>query len=190
MKQQKAKSAREIKIATVKSLAERITRTKTLAFTDYRGLTVNQISQLREKVKEAGGEFIVAKNSLIQRALQTTDYRLPTGAVDSSQSTVDLFTGPTATVFSYEDEIAPIKAIAESAKAIGLPSFKFGFFGQDFIDSAALESLAKIPSRPELAAKLVSALSSPIYGFVSVLSANIRNLVSVLDQAAKREVKS
>lgn len=180
MKQQKAKSAREIKIETVATLTEKIKKAKTLAFTDYRGLTVNQISQLREKVKEAGGEFIVAKNSLLSRAL--TSNQLP---VTSNQ-----LAGPTATIFSYEDEIAPIKAIAESAKAIGLPSFKFGFFGQDFIDSAALESLAKIPSRPELAAKLVGALSSPIYGFVSVLFANIRNLVSVLDQAAKQEVKS
>lgn len=172
---QKAKSAREIKIETVQSLSEKIARAKTLAFANYHGLTVNQISRLREKVKEAGGELIVTKNSLMKRALGQKI--LPAE---------NQLTGPTATVFSYEDEIAPIKAVAESAKTTGLPSFKFGFFGQDFMDSTILETMAAIPSLPELHTKVVGALSSPLFGIVSVLSANIRNLVSVIDQAAKR----
>lgn len=175
VKQQKVKSAREIKVETVTTLAEKIKKAKTLAFADYRGLTVNQISQLREKVKEAGGELIVTKNSLMFRAL--TNHQLPV--------TRDQLTGPTAAVFSYEDELAPIKTIAESSKTTGIPSFKFGFFGRDLLDVRGITSLAAIPSRGELQAKVVGALSSPIYGIVTVLQANVRNLVSVLDQVAK-----
>lgn len=176
MRKIKEKSAREIKVETVDVLAEKIKKAKTLAFADYRGLTVNQIAVLRKKVKDAGGEMVVTKNSLIQRALQSSQFK-----VDISQ-----LTGPTASVFAFEDEIAPIKTIAENAKTTGLPTFKFGFFDRDFLDSTGLAQLASIPSKSELQAKFIGALSSPLYGIVGVLSANIRNLVSVLDQVAKK----
>lgn len=178
MQKQKFVSAREIKQNTVTSLAEKIKKAKSLAFADYRGLTVNQISQIRSKVKEAGGEVQITKNSLIKRALEVNKYL----RVDAKN-----LEGPTATIFAYDDEIAPIKAIAESAKVTGLPAFKFGFFGKDLLDVAGVAQLATIPSKPELQAKIVSAISSPLYGVVSVLSANIRNLVSVIDQAAKKQ---
>lgn len=178
MHKQKTITAREIKEETVKSLGEKVSKSKTLVFADYHGLTVNQISDLRAKIKDAGGEMLVTKNTLMKRAL--TSNQLP----DTSNQLV----GPTATIFSYDDEVAPTKAVAEAAKVTGIPKFKFGFFGRDFMDTAAVEALSKIPSRPELHAKLVGSLSSPIYGFVSVLSANIRNLVSILDQLAKRPI--
>ena len=189
MKKQKAKSAREVKVETIKSLAEKVSRAKTMTFANYHGLTVNQLGQLRAKIKEAGGEFLVTKNSLMSRALQSSKLTLPTSgqAVDSSPaSRGKQFTGPTATIFAYEDEIAPIKTAAETAKTLGTPQFKFGFFGKDFLDMAAVEALSKIPSRPELHAKVVGALSSPLYGIVGVLQANIRNLVSILDQVSKK----
>lgn len=175
-KKQKFISAREIKIQTVASLTEKIKDAKTLAFADYRGLTVNQISDLRNKVKEAGGEVIVTKNSLMKRAL----------AKNQLSVAIEQLTGPTATIFAFEDEIAPIRAVAESAKTTGLPSFKFGFFQKSPLDFAGLSELATIPSKTELAAKVVRALSSPLYGIVTVLQANIRNLVSILDQVAKK----
>jgi len=169
-------SAKEIKQKTVASLSEKIQKAKTLAFADYRGLTVNQIAQLRNKVKEAGGEMMVTKNSLILRAL--TKNQLP--------ATLDQLTGPTAAIFAYGDEIAPIKTVAESAKITGIPSFKFGFFGKDFLDMSALVQLAAILPKDQLQAKFVGTLASPLWGIASVLSANIRNLVSVLDQKAKK----
>jgi large subunit ribosomal protein L10 len=177
MAKKKFVSAREIKEQTIQSLSEKIVRAKTLAFADYRGLTVNQISDLRNKIKEAGGEVIVTKNSLVKRALKANDFP------DYDE---DKLTGPTAAIFAYEDEVLPAKAIAESTKTLGLPAFKFGFFNKDLLDAAALAKLATIPSKTELQAKVVGALSSPLYGAVSVLSANIRNLVSVLDQLSKK----
>ena len=119
MAKQKFISAREIKEGTVQSIAEKISKSKTVAFADYRGLTVNQISEIRNKVKEAGGEVLVTKNTLMKRALKVNEYP----PFDASQ-----LEGPTATIFAYDDEIAPIKSVAESAKVTGLPAFKFGFF--------------------------------------------------------------
>ncbi|MBI2327973.1 50S ribosomal protein L10 [Candidatus Curtissbacteria bacterium] len=175
MKKQKTVKAKDIKIEKVKQLTEKISRAKTMAFAAYFGLSVNQLNQIRQKVKEAGGELIVTKNTLLSRALNQN--RLPV--------TVNQLAGATATLFSYEDEIAPLKIIAESNKLHGAPNFKFGFFGKNFLDQLAVEDLAKIPSKNTLQANLVGSLSSPIYGIVSVLQANIRNLVSILDQAAK-----
>ncbi|MDP2632140.1 MAG: 50S ribosomal protein L10 [Candidatus Curtissbacteria bacterium] len=183
MKKQKTITAREIKESTVKSLGEKVARSKTLVFADYHGLTVNQISDLRAKIKDAGGEMLVTKNTLMKRVLESLKFDIPAKEKQSSK-----FEGPTATIFSYDDEVAPTKAVAEAAKVTGIPKFKFGFFGRDFMDTAQVEALSKIPSRPELHAKLVGSLSSPIYGFVQVLSANIRNLVSILDQVAKKGV--
>ncbi|HSX19201.1 MAG TPA: 50S ribosomal protein L10 [Candidatus Saccharimonadales bacterium] len=177
MAKQKQISAREIKQGTVQALTEKIQRTKTLAFADYRGLTVNQISEIRNKVKDAGGEVLVTKNTLMKRALRTNNYP----AFKDEQ-----LAGPTATIFAYEDELAPIKVIADTAKTTGIPSFKFGFFNKDFLDIKSLDMLAKIPGRAVLQAQVVGAVASPLYGFVSVLQGNIRNLVSIIDQLSKK----
>lgn len=178
MDKHKKLSARDTKIETVQSLAEKVTRAKTMAFVDYQGLNVNQINDLRSKVKLAGGELIVAKNTLMKRAL----------SINHLPFTINFLTGPAATVFSYDDEIGAIKTVAETAKTTGgIPKFKFGFFGKDFLDAIGIDSLAKIPSRAELQAKVVGALASPIRGIVNVLQANIRNLAVVLSEISKKQ---
>ena len=178
MDQTKPKS-RQIKAETIKTLGEKISKAKVLAFANYHGLGANQIGSLRQKVKEADGELVIAKNTLLARALILTNYQLPV------TNTNYQLTGPTAAILAYQDEIAPVKAVAEFIKTLGFPKFKFGFFDKDFLDAIALEALSKIPSREVLQAKVVSAIASPMYGIVSVLQANIRNLVSILDQKAK-----
>lgn len=171
------KSALDIKKETVATLTDKVSRAKTIAFTKYHGLTVNQLHQLRRKIKDAGGEFLVAKNSLMKRAL--TSNQLP--------ATSDQFTGPIATVFSYEDEVAPIRAVADAKKTLGVPQFAFGFFGTKSLDTTALENLAKIPGRDVLHGQVVGTLAGPLYGIVNVLNANIRNLAIVLSEIAKQK---
>ncbi|MEX2028067.1 MAG: 50S ribosomal protein L10 [Candidatus Curtissbacteria bacterium] len=178
MKKDKQITARDIKTGTVQSLDDKVARAKTMAFIDYQGLTVNQISALREKIKDAGGEVIVAKNTLMKKALAARKFP------DAGEN----LTGPTATIFSYDDEVGAVKQIADFAKTLGgLPKFKFGFFGKDLLDSAAIEALSKIPSRGELQAKVVGSLASPLYGIVNVLQANIRNLAVVLNEISKKQ---
>ena len=165
----------DIKKEQVAQLADKIAKSKSLVFVNYHGLGADAIGLLRAKIKEAGGELAVTKNTLLSRALSI--YHLP--------FTIDQLAGPTATVFAFEDELAPIKAIADLARSLGVPKFKFGFLGKTIVDATGLEEISKIPSRDVLYAKVVGALNSPIYGIVSVLGANIRNLVSVLDKKAK-----
>lgn len=168
------KSAREVKEDKVKSLEDKFQRAKTITFADYRGLTANQVATLRSKIKEAGGELIVEKNTLIKLSLKATKHNI-------AKDEASLLTGPTAIVVAYNDEIAPIKETAESNKALGIPIFKFGFFGHDFLDSAGVEKLSTIPGKDALRAKVVGSLNAPIYGIVSVLGANLRNLVYALN---------
>lgn len=171
------KSNLDVKKEKVAEIAKKVEKAKTVVFANYHGLSASQIGDLREKIKEEGGELIVAKNTLISRAL--TINHLPV--------TNDQLAGPTATLLAYEDEIAPVKAAAETEKTLGVPKFKFGFFGRDFLDLDAVENLAKILPKEVLQAKVVGSLSSPIYGIVGVLSANIRSLVFVLSQVASRK---
>lgn len=178
MDQSKKPNGRETKAQIIERLKEKIAKAKVIIFADYHGLGANQISDLRAKVKEAGGELLIVKNTLLSRALQISSAKW-------SDQTSNL-EGPTAVVFAYEDEVSPVKAVSEIAKSLGLPKFKFGFFGQDLLEKDAVEKLAKIPGLDVLQGKIVGALASPIYGCVSVLQANIRNLVFVLNQVAKR----
>ena len=165
----------ELKKEKVLEIAKKVGKAKTIVFANYHGLSASQISVLREKIKETGGELIVAKNTLISRAL----------SINHLPVTADKLAGPTATLLAYEDEIAPIKKAAETATILGVPKFKFGFFGKDFLDLDAVENLAKILPKEVLQAKIVGSLYSPLYGIVGVLSANIRNLISVLSKKAK-----
>ena len=170
----KPKSSKQIKKEKVESLVEKIKVAKSLTFANYHGLSAEQIANLRANIKAAGGEFLVEKNTLIKLALYANKKEAPSGQL----------TGPTAIVLAYEDEITPIKELAQSKKSIGFPSFKFGFLGQLFLDLDNIEKLSQLPSRETLQAQVVGSLSSPIYGFVNVLSANLKNLVSVLNKIA------
>lgn len=174
----KSKSARQIKEDSVASLQDKVGRAKTITFTDYQGLSANQINDLRNKITAVGGELLIEKNTLLKIALKNTNLKL---------EDENLLTGPTAAIFAYSDELAALKEAAESNKAIGIPVFKFGFFGKDFINSETVEKLSKIPSRSVLEAKLVGSISTPIYGIVGVLSANLRNLVYALNQIKEKK---
>lgn len=169
--------AKDLKKETVATLTDKVGKAKTIAFAKYHGLTVNQIGDLRQKIKAGGGEMLVAKNTLVKRALLLNNLEVPEAEL----------VGPLATILAYEDEVAPIKTVADAGKISGLPQFVFGFFGRNKIDVSALDKLAKIPGRDVLQAQVVGALVGPIRGIVTVLNANIRNLAVVLDQIAKQK---
>lgn len=157
----------------VKALTEKFTRAKSVILADFRGMKMPQIQALRKLLKEAGAEFSVAKNTLVKKSLIDAGY---TGVKDED------FQGPIGTLFSYEDEIAPIKAIVTFKKENDLPEIKFGYFEKNYISDSEISKLATLPSKPELYAKVVGGLSSPLYSIVGVLQANVRNLVYALDQ--------
>lgn len=171
-KKQKGKTARELKQEEVAALGEKIKAAKTIVFSDYQGLTAEDMNALRKKIKEVGGELVITKNSLMKIALHRNKF-----PVENEQ-----LLGANATLFSYEDEIAPLKIVAEKVKSAGIPKYKFGYFGKDFLEVTKIEELSKIPPRVELQAKVVGSIASPIHGIVGVLAGNLRNLVYALEQ--------
>jgi len=155
---------------TVASLQEKLQKSRSVVLADYRGLTVNQQRKLRNKVKDSGGELIVAKNSLIKLALAKEKLEL---------------SGPTIILFAFEDEVAPLKVLVEFAKENELPKAKLGFFAKETLSADQLNQLASLPAKVELMTKTVYTLKSPLSGIVSVLSGNIRKLVYVLKAVKK-----
>ncbi len=167
---------RQQKEEQVTKLTEKLGRAKALVFADYKGMTMKQLSDLRDKLREVQGEFSVTKNTLLSRSLQTTNYELPT----------DL-EGPTATLFAYDDEISPIKILVKALKDAALGRVKGGFLGSLTLDEAKILQLSTLPSKDELRAKTVGVLVAPLQGMVSVLQGNLRNLVYALSELQKQK---
>ena len=173
-------------ITKVSELKEKLGKAKSVALSDYRGLNVPQMQELKRNIKAKQGELLITKNRLFKIALRQSSYK------DGDELSQAL-TGPTAFLFCFDDEIAPIKALHDFAKEndlsadkTGLPKLKVGFLGKEFLDNNRLVSLAKLPTLPELQAKLVGVLNGPRAGLVNVLGGNIRKLVYAL-QAISEE---
>lgn len=154
----------------VVKLQEKIERSKALVFADYKGLTMKQLSDLRDKLREVNGEFTITKNTLLKRAL-------PTSSLE----------GPTAALFAYDDEISPIKILVKAFKDSGVGKVKLGFLGSEALDEAKILQLSMLPSKNELRGKIVGVLAAPLQGIVSVLQGNLRNLVYALSEIQKQK---
>jgi large subunit ribosomal protein L10 len=161
---------------TVVKLKDKLQRSKSVVFTDYQGMTMTQLSDLRNKLLDAQAEFSVTKNNLIKIALKDA---LPNS---NSQIPDSVYSGSIATLFSYDDEINPIKILTKALKDNQVGQIKAGLLDGEFMDQYKVQKLASLPSKDELRAKVVGSLGSPLYGIVGVLQANLRNLVYALDQ--------
>lgn len=163
-------------IEEVKNLSDKITQAKSFILVDYRGLTVEQVTTLRQKVAESDGELKVAKNTLLKLALKQSLKNK-----EQLEDFKEALTGPTMTLFSFDDPIAPLKVLSEFAREVELPKIKVGLLGTTFLPLEKIEELASLPTKDELHAKVIGQLNAPIYGFVNVLGGNLRKLVYVLN---------
>lgn len=164
----------------VTDLKDRLSKSKSVVFADYKGMTMSQLSTLRNQLSGLSAEFSVTKNNLLKLALKDSSFQIPT-------SNNSIFEGPVATLFSFGDEIAPIKALTKAIKDNGIGKTKAGFLNGEFLTDAQVNKLAQLPSKDELRAKIVGSLGSPLYGIVGVLQANLRNLVYALDAVRKQK---
>ena len=167
-----AKVTKEKKVKIVESLQDKFSKAVGLVLTDYHGLSVPQMQELKKSLKEVGGEFTIAKNTLISRAAKQMKKDLPE----------ENLTGPTGILFSYSEPIEVIKKLADFIKNYELPKIKLGILEGNILPAEKVIELSNIPGRNELYAKVVGGLNSPIYGLVGVLHGNLRNLVYALDQ--------
>ncbi|HSM03215.1 MAG TPA: 50S ribosomal protein L10 [Longimicrobiales bacterium] len=171
---------RDRKETFVTEFRERVDRSPVLYLTDFTGLNVKSMTDLRQKLKESGAEYVVAKNRLMIRALEGAD--LP----DLGEA----LTGPTGVIFGYEDVVATAKVLSDFAKAHDdRPAFKLGVLDNKILDAAQLEKLAKLPSREQLLAELVGAMQAPMAALVGAMQGKLQEMAGILEayMAQKQE---
>lgn len=167
---------KESKIKAVEELKDKFSRSKAVILTDYRGLNVAAITELRRKLREQGIEYKVAKNTLMHIALEDFDYSLD-----------DFLEGPTAVAFSYEDPVAPAKLLTEFAKTHKELEIKAGVVEGKVASKEMIDELAKLPPKEQLLANAVGAIQSPLYGIVGVLQGTLCNLVYTLQAIEEKK---
>ena len=161
---------RNQKETVVSHLNDGIEEAGAVVLADFTGINVEQMTELRKQMREAGVTFTVVKNTLLKRAFEEI-------GVDSEEGIYSLFNGPTAIAYST-DEVAPAKILKEFSKANkGIPVLKGGFVSGKTFNAGDVMDLADMPSREELLSKILGSANAPLQGFVMVTSGVIRKFL-------------
>ncbi len=181
----KISTNKQRKIDSVDFLKQKLEKAKVFFLTDYRGLTHQQLEQLRRALKKVEAEYLVAKNTLFKLALEKSKIQISPASSGTGRANIKDITqelkNPTATLLGYGDEIAPIKELANFIKTVQLPKIKLGFFGGKIVTSSDFKTISTLPTKDVLLATLASYLQSPISGFHYALRWNLQRFVTVLD---------
>ena len=166
---------REEKAAVIEEVSAQVAQAGSIVLAEYRGLTVEKITQLRKQARESGVYLRVLKNTLVRRAVKDTPY----------EKLADQMVGPLMYGISA-DPVAPAKLIASFAKANEQLVLKGGAMPNVVMDIAGVQALATMPSREELLAKLLGTMQAPVATFVRTLNEVptkfVRGLAAVRDK--------
>ncbi len=171
---------REAKEQAVAKLGDELGRIKLAIMTDYRGLTVAEVEELRQLLREEGMTYRVTKNTLLRIATKSN----PTfSELDPSK-----FTGPMALAMGFDDEVAPARVIFQYAKTHAALEIVGAVTSEgELLTPAQVKALASLPTRDQLIGQVVGTIAAPLTGFVGVLGANVRSIVNVLNAIANEE---
>ena len=157
MASQKILAQKQLVIDEIKDC---VSNAKTYVLFDYRGLTDTESKELRRKLKETGSDYKVYKNTLVNRAIEGTEF----------ESLKDVLEGPNAFAVSTEDATAPARVLAEFAKKAPSLEIKAGVVEGTYYDAEGMKQIASVPSREVLLSKLLGSLQSPITNLARVLN--------------------
>jgi large subunit ribosomal protein L10 len=165
------------KTEVVAQMTDRFSRAIFAVVTEYRGLNVSQMTELRRRLRGVGGEYVVSKNTLSSIALRDT----PATAI------TDLIKGPVAVAFAYSDAVAVAKVLKDFTKEAEPLVLKGGVLDGALLGVKQVEQLATMPSRDELRAKLLALFNTPATNLVRLLKAPAQQLVQVLSARSKQD---
>ncbi len=154
-------------LAKIKDLLQ---KSKSVAVVDYTGLKVSQATELRKTIRQAGGEYLVTKNTLFKIATGNDEINV---------------TGLSGYVFSTKDEVSAIKSVAEFSKKNNVLAFKGGMLGEKILSADQVSQLASLPDKPTMVAKMLGSVKAPLFNLTYNLNWNISKLVRTLDAVAK-----
>jgi large subunit ribosomal protein L10 len=164
------------KVATVAELSEALSRAKLTIVTDYRGLRVSDLQNLRTQLRPHRAEVRVAKNTLATIAARNNAL----GALEAA------LVGPTALVVAFDDPVQPAKIVSDFARTSRILQVRAGMLDGAMIRASDVEALGALPGKEVLVGRVVGGLAGPLYGIVGVLAGPIRSLQYVLQARAEQ----
>jgi large subunit ribosomal protein L10 len=164
----------EAKAAVIDEMTEKLKQARAAVLLQTEGLTVAEMQELRRRLRAAGVELYVVKNTLLRIASERASY----------QDLSNILKGPTSIALSFEDEIAPAKTVFDYMRQVrtGKPIvIKAGILENSPISAAEVDALAKVPPREQVYAGVVGAIAGPLNQTYGVLTAPLRDLINVLE---------
>jgi large subunit ribosomal protein L10 len=165
------KATKAQKQDTVTALAGRLQRSATVYLTDFTGLNVAKATELRRRLRAAGVEYVVVKNTLARRALDAAAVPGLAGHL----------AGPTALVLAGRDPVGAAKVLTDFAREFEKPAIKIGLVEGMAVSADQVKRLATLPSKPELLAQLGGAFQAPMAGFVGAMHGLLEMMVGALE---------
>ena len=162
----------------IESLKEKLSKAKVVVVTEYKGYSVEEITDLRRKLQKEDGDYTVTKNTLAKIAVKGTEYEVLT----------EVFNGPTAIACGFKDEVSPAKIVTEFIKNTKKGEIIAAAMDGKFLSANEAKALATIPSKEEIYAKMLGCVNSPASGIVGSINAVMASLTRAV--AAVRDQKS
>ena len=171
---------KEDKKTVVEELSKAFSTSTLVLLTDYRGLSVSEMQDVRKKLRDVNARFKVAKNTLLRLALKKAkiDKAIP-----------ESIALPTAAAYTSDDPIRVMKVIVDLEKRMEKPKVKFGILEGEFIDADKVKEYAKLPPKEVILAQLVGSVSAPLYGLIQVLAGILRKPIYVLNAIKENKGK-
>lgn len=167
------------KSAQIDIMREKFAKASAAFVTEYRGMTVESLGELRKKVRAGNGEVKVIKNRLAKVALKGTAF----------ENLAEEFKGPVALALSYKDPVPVAKALADSVSETSPFKLRVGSLGGKSIKEKEITALSKLPDRNTLLSMMLSALQGPARGFATVISAIPRDFANVMTAVKDKKEK-
>ena len=165
------------KVAVVEEATRLLAATEALYLSDYRGLKVSELTELRAKLRDGGATLRVLKNTLARRA----------AAEAGRAQIVPLLSGPTAVTFCGDDPVAPAKALIDFMRTHPQLVVRGGLLQGDTVDADAVRALSMLPPRDVLLAQVVGTMAAPLTGLVTVLQGTISGFARALQQIVEQK---
>ena len=171
-------STKAFKEEKISQMKEKMEKAKVAIVTDYKGLSVEEITKLRRSIQKEDGDYMVTKNTLAKIAIKGTEYEVLS----------DVLTGPVAIAFGYEDQVAPAKALSKFIKETKKGEILAAAMDGKLLSATEAKALANLPSKHEIYAKMLGCINSPASGIANSINAVMSSLTRAM--AAVRDQKS